>query len=230
MRRPEAERSKQSASNPLQLALQIWQKEWPVIRSAKISFFTCAGILVAFCALVIWKGEERHYSRIISEMQAAIAQKDATIQALQSKHVLINESPLSVPIHGIPNTPLQQTFNVTSNKQQGGITAGIVNNGPQRRIISAEQKETIISFIKNSHEIQSEDSKINIVAIAGDAEAAEFAAKIYDILKESGLKIDCPYPGTEIPLGPVRGIILQVKSSNGPSLAGMIRLLSERRA
>ena len=68
-------------------------------------------------------------------------------------------------------------FNVTSNNQHGGITAGQINIGPQQRTINNNFKDQLEKF---------RNKKIIVQAISGDAEAEKFAYEIKDYLESNG--------------------------------------------
>ena len=80
---------------------------------------------------------------------------------------------------------LQQavSFNVTSVGQQRGITAGIVNVGPQARKIDDRLKAELAQLLPDK------SSAVTITSVIGDSEAFSFATQIKDYLTSQGYKI-----------------------------------------
>jgi hypothetical protein len=81
-------------------------------------------------------------------------------------------------------TPPQQNFNVTSNDQKGGITAGIVNviPKPQPRNLSEEQQKELIEALKPFSQ-----SPIEIETIVTSDEVTRFANQVIVAIKSAGL-------------------------------------------
>lgn len=71
-------------------------------------------------------------------------------------------------------------FNVTSNNQQGGITAGQVNIGIPRRHLTDNLRNQLEEF---------KDKKINITTAFGDNEAITFGYEIKDYLFQNGFDV-----------------------------------------
>ena len=76
------------------------------------------------------------------------------------------------------------SFNVTSVCQQGGITAGIVNVGPQPRKIDDGFKAQFAQLIPDKTRV------VTITSVLGDSEAYSFAMQIKDYLTSQGYQID----------------------------------------
>ena len=68
---------------------------------------------------------------------------------------------------------------VTSINQQGGITAGSVNIGPQPRIMNEQLSNQIKQRIPTS-------AKVTVIAVLRDGEAFEFANQVLDWLNANG--------------------------------------------
>ncbi len=78
------------------------------------------------------------------------------------------------------------TFNVTSVGQQGGITAGVVNVGPQRRNLDDELRAHLLKLLPDK------SRTIRITAVLGDSEAMSFAAQIGAYLTSKGYQVKGP--------------------------------------
>jgi hypothetical protein len=72
-----------------------------------------------------------------------------------------------------------QTINVTSNHQSGGITAGVVNVGPQRRHFTEKDAQHLTQAIPKG-------SDVTVTATMTSDEALAFAFEIYHWMKENG--------------------------------------------
>lgn len=68
-------------------------------------------------------------------------------------------------------------FNVSSNSQSGGITAGIVNLGPNSRHIDDGVKSQLKNTVDKS-------KKVVITAVLGDPEAFNFAHEVLKFLQD----------------------------------------------
>ena len=70
--------------------------------------------------------------------------------------------------------------------QQGGITAGTVNIGPQRRVLADE------SFVEMRNQLLAlpRDRKISFIATMGDTETIEFRNQITEFMRSNGFKFD----------------------------------------
>jgi len=77
------------------------------------------------------------------------------------------------------------TFNVNSYNQQGGITAGQVNIGKVKRRISPAFAAQTLDF---AHKYQGR--KIRVISAMGDAESFNFATQIKSLLEFNGYKVD----------------------------------------
>ncbi len=78
------------------------------------------------------------------------------------------------------DTVKTQVVNVTSNNQNGGITANQVNIGSIPRNLDINTQGQLLSFLN------SKDERIDINSIMGDAESFQFANQINDFLKSQG--------------------------------------------
>jgi len=76
-----------------------------------------------------------------------------------------------------------QIFNVTSHKQQGGITAGIVKVGTPPRTISSVIKEQFAQHFKDKNKT------VTIKCVLGDDEAFNFATQIREYLINEGYSV-----------------------------------------
>ena len=85
-------------------------------------------------------------------------------------------------------------FNVTSNNQQGGITAGQVNIGTPQRHLTEGLKQQLENF---------RDKKIGITTVMGDAEAIQFGYEIKDYLEQNGYDFTSIAQG--VFSGPIKG-------------------------
>jgi hypothetical protein len=96
-------------------------------------------------------------------------------------------------------SPSQQavTFNVTSVGQQGGITAGIVNIGPQPRKIDEALRAQLAQLLPDK------SRAVTVQSLLGDAEALSFATEIKDYLATRGYQKSAPESsrGRSIPAG-----------------------------
>jgi len=77
-----------------------------------------------------------------------------------------------------------QVFNVTSNNQSGGITAGVVNVEPQTRHIDAV-------LVNQLQQILPDKTKtVTVTSVMGDGEAFSFATQIKDFLVQQGYDVN----------------------------------------
>lgn len=73
----------------------------------------------------------------------------------------------------------QQTFNVTSHQQSGGVTAGIYNQyGKPPRIFNPETQKSLLEKLSNLN-----IKNVRVSAVMGDTEAFSFAQQIANYLK-----------------------------------------------
>jgi hypothetical protein len=77
-----------------------------------------------------------------------------------------------------------QVFNVTSHYQSGGITAGVVNVGPQPRKIDAGLMNQLRQILPDK------TKKVTVTTIMGDSEAFAFATQIKDYLVQQGYEVN----------------------------------------
>jgi len=83
------------------------------------------------------------------------------------------------------DTVKTQVVNVTSNNQNGGITANQVNIGSIPRNLDLNTQRQLLSFLNSKNE------RIDINSVMGDAESFQFANQINDFLKAQGFtKVD----------------------------------------
>jgi hypothetical protein len=75
------------------------------------------------------------------------------------------------------DTVKTQVVNVTSNNQNGGITANQVNIGTLPRNLDMNTQRQLLSFLNSKEE------RIDINSVMGDAESFHFANQINDFLK-----------------------------------------------
>lgn len=74
-------------------------------------------------------------------------------------------------------------FNVHSHNQSGGITAGQVNIGPQKRHLNDQHKSQLKGSLDRSRAVR-------VDALLGNAEAMEFATAIANWLRNEGYEVD----------------------------------------
>ena len=79
-----------------------------------------------------------------------------------------------------------KTVHVTSYNQSGGITAGIVNLGPQQRSLSDARSNALKAQILSE---LSRTKPITVICLLSDAEAYRFAAEIHTFLKSNGFQL-----------------------------------------
>jgi hypothetical protein len=77
-----------------------------------------------------------------------------------------------------------QVFNVASHNQSGGITAGVVNVGPQPRKIDAGLMSQLTQILPEK------TKKVTVTTIMGDGEAFAFATQIKDYLVQQGYDVN----------------------------------------
>ncbi|MCP4491521.1 MAG: hypothetical protein GY820_30045 [Gammaproteobacteria bacterium] len=77
-----------------------------------------------------------------------------------------------------------QVFNVTSNNQSGGITAGVVNVGPQPRNIDTGLVNQLQLMLPDK------TKTVTLTAVMGDGEAFSFATQIKNFLVERGYEVN----------------------------------------
>ena len=80
--------------------------------------------------------------------------------------------------------PSAVTFNVMSVGQQGGITAGVVNVGPQPRNIDDRVRRQLAELLPDK------SRTVTITSVLGDGEAYSFATQIKDYLASQGYGIN----------------------------------------
>lgn len=77
-----------------------------------------------------------------------------------------------------------QVFNIISTNQSGGITAGVVNVGPQPRKVDAE-------LIRQLQQLLPDKAKtVTVTSVMGDGEAFDFATQIKDVLVKQGYDVN----------------------------------------
>ena len=81
-------------------------------------------------------------------------------------------------------TASSSTFNVTSIGQQGGITAGVVHVGPQRRQVDDGIRRQLANILPDK------SRTITIVSVLGDGEAHSFATQIKEYLVGQGYDVN----------------------------------------
>jgi len=82
---------------------------------------------------------------------------------------------------------LGSIFNVTSNNQQGGITAGQINFGALQRVITEQDKIVFKENIKKY--VKDKTKQITVLAVMGDGEAINLEMEIVAFLKSEGLNV-----------------------------------------
>lgn len=75
------------------------------------------------------------------------------------------------------------TFNVSSHSQTGGITAGIVHIGEQRRRLNDPLRAQIRQLLPNK------DENVVVQSLLNDTEADKFANEIHEFLKNDGYNV-----------------------------------------
>lgn len=79
-------------------------------------------------------------------------------------------------------------FNVSSDNQSGGITAGIVNIGQEQRILSLHHKEWLLGEI--SKLLQEKSRKVNVGIINGaDGETMHLYSEVKQFILDSSIEI-----------------------------------------
>ena len=73
-------------------------------------------------------------------------------------------------------------FNVRSFNQQGGITAGEVNIGPQPRNLNSDLQKQLRSHLPSG-------KKVTVTAVMGDGEAFQFAQQVKEFLVSQGYDV-----------------------------------------
>ncbi len=109
---------------------------------------------------------------VIADFRAARAQSDIRV---------ITEAQLSPNERG----PIINQ-NVTSNNQQGGITAHTVNVGPQPRDLDSSWGGPLKTQMLSS---LPRDKDLTIMALMGDSEGISLALQIHSFLKSNGFKM-----------------------------------------
>ena len=90
--------------------------------------------------------------------------------------------------------------------QQGGVTTGTINIGPQKRILSAPSFDQMRNqLLQLPH-----NKKIFLMATMGDTETIEFRNQIAEFMKSNGFNIDDSATGYT-PTRPFHGVYLQDK-------------------
>lgn len=77
-----------------------------------------------------------------------------------------------------------QVFNVTSNNQSGGITAGVVNVGPKPRNIDAGLRKQLKQMLPDKIK------RVTVTSVMGDGEAFSFATQIKNFLEQQGYEVN----------------------------------------
>lgn len=79
------------------------------------------------------------------------------------------------------------TFNIQSNNQQGGVTAGIVNNYmvAQSRELTAEQRIKLIGALRST-----EPKHIKLATVLGDGESEAYGSQIAQAIAASGWTVE----------------------------------------
>lgn len=91
----------------------------------------------------------------------------------------------------------ENIFNVTSNNQQGGITAGQINiNSSQQRHLSEAMKKQLEVY---------KDKRIIVKSTFGDAESYQFAEEIKEYLKQNGFNVDLSLSSQDFFEKPIAG-------------------------
>ncbi|MFH1829502.1 MAG: hypothetical protein ABH871_01830 [Pseudomonadota bacterium] len=77
-----------------------------------------------------------------------------------------------------------QVFNVSSTNQSGGITAGVVNVGPQTRKVDARLVSQLLQMLPDK------TKTVTVTSVMGDGEAFGFATQIKAVLENQGYDVN----------------------------------------
>ena len=91
--------------------------------------------------------------------------------------------------------------------QQGGVTTGTINTGPQKRILS----DPSFDQMRNQLLQLPHNKKIFLMATMGDTETIEFRNQIAEFMKSNGFNIDDSATGYAMSTRPFHGVYLQDK-------------------
>ena len=157
----------------------VTSESWGVrlIVSGLIGAVAGAAILIASTESLRWlvTGAEAQGKSAMSQSGTPPKHPDVLAQQTDSGHQTVTP-PSSA---GQPPIVTQGPGSAYSTGQQGGITAGTVNLGPQRRQLKEQQKHEMITALAKAH------GKVLIIRL-GDPEAAALSADFTDVFQKAG--------------------------------------------
>lgn len=80
-------------------------------------------------------------------------------------------------------TKSNQTFVVTSHQQSGGITAGVVNVGPQQRSLDSTRMTQLNKLLTDK------SKEVTVTCVLGDSESYKYAIQIKEYLLGQGFSV-----------------------------------------
>jgi hypothetical protein len=101
----------------------------------------------------------------------------------------------------------QNSFNVNSYFQKGGITAGQVNIGKQERHFTEQTKQALIPHLPDKKDV------IDLTVVMGDQEAFQFASEIKQFLENENYNVNGV--NQAIFSKPVKGQIIEPRKEGG---------------
>jgi hypothetical protein len=185
-------------------------------RRPAVWLFCAGGIVSMIVAAKFWSDAVAPKSPPAAEAPPAPKPPQDPPTAPASTPVAPNSQP------PMPSNNSGQNFNVTSNNQTGGITAGIVNMGPQPRSFDGTQAFQLASALKPFA-----GQKIQFCVQTSSEEITKLADGIYAGLKEAGLVIDVRAFGMYIDSPPVRNISVRIhdKDKTPPLAQALLNFL-----
>ncbi|MEZ9455449.1 hypothetical protein AB4258_23585 [Vibrio splendidus] len=145
----------------------------PTMTSQQRSSIENALFLCSNCADMVDKNKGIDFS--VEELHRWKSDHDEWI-----RNNLNKKFPDEQPASYVQNT----TYNVNSNNQQGGITAGVVNVGPQPRKLKPHELSQLLQAFPDK------SKSIRITAVMGDQEAFTYATELKDTLEKHSYRVD----------------------------------------
>jgi hypothetical protein len=134
---------------------------------------------------MIWLAMQWGYGRELSFLSRQIAEYKDKLGVTNPDQAKQNIDALEKRVGQLEETTKKSSYNITSNNQSGGITAGNVNVGRVPRAIDQSLRAQILAQLPR-------DKEIVVVGILGDAESINFAEQIHAFLKANGFKMKEP--------------------------------------
>ncbi len=145
----------------------------PTMSSEQRSSIENALFVCSNCADLIDKNQGIDFS--VEELHRWKTEHDTWVRENLNKKVSPNTN----------NPAIQNTvYNVTSSNQNGGITAGVVNIGPQPRKLGSQDLSRLVDAFPDK------TSPITITAVMGDQEAFQYATQFKTSLEQRGYTIN----------------------------------------